>query len=259
MADADLRELQRRAAAGEPGARGALLLARRRVGELTDDALGLAAHVGDLDARQLLGWPGDPQLQDPLASWSQKKGWEVDDRAGWARSIAGWGREAAVRAGIALARLELRIGGRGGLVRSATADRVTIRVENGWGQHVGVEVPAGRDGREERWRYAELTLAERLAASPLVSDVSAALVDTVEQWALCPCPAHAERAARGQGREAGPLERLLASARPGPVLGRMAGDVHKHYPVPAVVRDEVAPWALGERDPVRERLRPAPG
>lgn len=65
--DADLRQLERRAALGDDDASAALLRRVARAGFLREDLLRLLAHVGDPGARRILGnsapvlWPlGDP-------------------------------------------------------------------------------------------------------------------------------------------------------------------------------------------------------
>jgi len=57
MADARLRELARAARAGEPAARAAHLSELLRTGQTTEARVALAADVGDLVAREVLGQP----------------------------------------------------------------------------------------------------------------------------------------------------------------------------------------------------------
>lgn len=88
--DEDLRELERAAARGEPGARRALLVARRRGGLLDEERLAHAAALGDEDARALLG-PDAPDERG-LVEWL------------YAVEAAPWGQVAGLVAAVAAAR-----------------------------------------------------------------------------------------------------------------------------------------------------------
>lgn len=86
MADTDLRTLERRAALGDPQAQARHLLQRMRVGELPLRRISLLAYLGEPGARAALG----DEAPRPSA--------ELET---WARALAGWGREVAVRATVA--------------------------------------------------------------------------------------------------------------------------------------------------------------
>lgn len=71
-----------------------------------------------------------------------------------------------------------------------------------------------------------------------------------ERWILCPCSEHWTQAARFGGLVFA-LMNLTASD------GHHAFVLHSAWRderVRAAIRNDVAPWALGERDPVRERV-----
>lgn len=80
MADARLRELERRAETGDVDAHRRLLLERERAGQVTREQLALAAHAGLEPARRALDAP--PPSRDLLA---------------WARGFYAFGQEACVR------------------------------------------------------------------------------------------------------------------------------------------------------------------
>ena len=86
VTDSRVQELRRRVAQGEPGARVQLLVERLRIGDLNRENLEIAAHCLDDDARTALGW---------------------DQTDFSITALAALGREVAVRAGIAAARLLL--------------------------------------------------------------------------------------------------------------------------------------------------------
>lgn len=85
MSDERVRELERRAEQGEPGARAALVAERMRIGEISRERVQLAAYVDDPDAREV----APPRFGPP------------SDLDVWARGFARWGREAVLRAGVA--------------------------------------------------------------------------------------------------------------------------------------------------------------
>ncbi|MCO5170393.1 MAG: hypothetical protein M9894_28995 [Planctomycetes bacterium] len=91
MTDERLRHL-RRAAADDPAARAALLCARLRAGDLPEDRLRLAAHLGDPAALEVLGAaPPTPSLGrwvHGLAPWSQEDGWPAWAAEAYARAAA---------------------------------------------------------------------------------------------------------------------------------------------------------------------------
>ncbi|MCO5167628.1 MAG: hypothetical protein M9894_14870 [Planctomycetes bacterium] len=114
-----------------------------------------------------------------------------------------------------------------------------------------------------------------LAREPAGEGTSAALA-LLERWALCPCADHAESArvsvwtgprdpdddgdtrlvcvlmlAEDAGRR--PSARYVTLEWARNRQGATDDDVR------AAIRNEVAPWALGERDPVRERVDAAGG
>lgn len=85
MGDARRRRLEREAARGDAAARAALLGERVRAGDLPAERLRLAAHLGDPDARRVVGAttaPGD-----------------------WFAALGGFGPEAALRAVLVAVRL----------------------------------------------------------------------------------------------------------------------------------------------------------
>lgn len=93
--DEDLRDLERAAARGEPDARRALLVARRRAGRLDDERLAYAAALGDPDARSLLGESAPERLG--LVAWLEAVRHEP------------WGASAGLAAAVAVARAVLPV------------------------------------------------------------------------------------------------------------------------------------------------------
>lgn len=91
--DEDLRELERAAARGEPGARRALLVARLRAGRLDDERVAYAAALGDDDARALLGESAPERLG--LLAWLEAVRHEP------------WGPSVGLAAAVAAARASL--------------------------------------------------------------------------------------------------------------------------------------------------------
>lgn len=95
MTDERLRHL-RRAAADDPAARAALLTARLRAGDLPEDRLRLAAHLGDPAALEVLG--AAPPASSSIGRWVHGLApWSADD--GW----PAWAAEAYARAAAAAA------------------------------------------------------------------------------------------------------------------------------------------------------------
>lgn len=196
MSDERLQDLRRRAAQREPGARAALLATRLRTGDLTQERLELAAYVGDEDALTMEHL--DPR-RFPLESW--------------ARGIGRWGREAVLRAMVAVL----------------------------------------------------VAFDAKALAQPLI-----------DRWLVCPCDRHEWPVLRAwdldptwdvvdvmRTPDAG-LARVLQRVgswdlmpwRAGEILGR-AYHADDETLLRDAIRHEVAPWALGERDPVRERVEAA--
>lgn len=157
--DEDLRELERAAARGEPGARRALLVARRRGGLLDEERLAHAAALGDEDARALLGDAAPPEAPDVMT---------------WLEALRGapWARDAALQAAVAGARVALQVferehpedRGPRGCVEAAEAllacpcpeHAAVARRRGEWQERANVE-----RARRTRGRWPVATVAER--------------------------------------------------------------------------------------------------
>ena len=88
MSDARIRELERLAAQGDPGAAASLLAERLRSGDLPLDDLRLAAYLGHPPAVAALGEEAPSQ---------------PDHVEGWVQGLAPWGERAVVQAALAAA------------------------------------------------------------------------------------------------------------------------------------------------------------
>jgi hypothetical protein len=103
MSDEQLREIERKVEEGDESARVKLLRERLRAGQLERDRLELAAYAGDRDARLVLGSSmqhlacacggKDTTHGHPEIEWAPF--------ADWAEGFGRWGREVAIRVGIA--------------------------------------------------------------------------------------------------------------------------------------------------------------
>lgn len=109
--DDRLRALRREALRGDPGAEVRLLRAREQAGELRDDAVAIAAHLGHRPARELLGWLAAPAVYGGgLHERLDDAEWTVENGARrempyfeWARTLCTrWAPEYAMRAAVAL-------------------------------------------------------------------------------------------------------------------------------------------------------------
>jgi hypothetical protein len=108
--DTSLRVRERAASAGDVHAQAALLRARVRAGEVTSEAVALAAYCWDEAARLVLKphatihnpWcPCDlGKPFGPHTDCCENKAWNVER---WLRGLERWGREALVRAALAAA------------------------------------------------------------------------------------------------------------------------------------------------------------
>lgn len=97
MSDDVLREVERAAALGDRPAQARLLVERVRRGRLDHERLRLAAWLGDATARLALGDDSDEAPRRPKGR-----------RDGWTLTLAGWGKEALVRAAYVVASESMR-------------------------------------------------------------------------------------------------------------------------------------------------------
>jgi hypothetical protein len=156
VVDERLRHLEREAAGGDLDTRARWLLDRVRAGRLPGDRLQLAAWLGDAAARLAVG-------EEPLARAARTK------RDPWTQTLAGWGKEALVRAGLVVAKDELRHWRRHhkadaalpGLLDAVEAwaacpcDLCAVRVD----EAAGDRLPAPRDNRSSRALAQVLSVA----------------------------------------------------------------------------------------------------
>lgn len=223
--DAHLRSLERAAALGDPDARAQYLCERRRTGKLTTDRLRLAAYAGDPAARAALG-PHAPREALDLGTWGQ--------------GIAACGREAAVRALLALADLA-----------SLELER-TPSSTSPWESLRGI----AEEGRAAlaRWvrephdgtRRVVIRLGEDLADAR--QGLQAPHLPRERLVAAARAAVH--YAGHVVGSNA--IEQLVDIAANGmTAAGRslIEADVPEAR-VRETVRDAITPWALGERDPL---------
>lgn len=216
------RRRAERDAAGDGGDEAAArdLIERLRSGELTRERVALAAYLGD--RASCLALDAGPRA-------------EVVTPGAWARGLAAFGREAEVRAAIAVAWVVLPewegdevsewVAGRRALVRAA------IEAAEAW-----VLEPTP----EAEHRAEQASSSARLA---------------------CMFEPHSERA-----KTAGLIGAMAAHATSSVVVEHDAATTHyasacvdltaglvgRRHAEAAVAR-EVVPWALGRRDPVRQR------
>jgi hypothetical protein len=244
VADALLRDLQREAQR-DPSARVAYLRARLRADERCGECSGRGRWLGPerqtvgyvecvacagtgllwLPRIELAAYVGDQAARDTIEP--MRGAWVRNKLPEWARGLARWGRMVCVRAAVAGARVALPESERGLVHRDGS--------------------PICGD---------EYYLRPRRA------------IEAAEAWTVCPCEKHAREAWAAQfDRTALPPwastpAYMAASDSGNPDWGsgaagaledaaRLAGEDR----VRAAVLSEVAPFALGERDVVAERVR----
>ena len=283
MTDQDLRQLEREASTGDEVAAGKLLVARVRAGQVQQEHVELAAHLGHPPAWCALGW----ELLDPNARIVAVDHDLPFKRAGftgdylvpqklepWAAGLVRWGREVCLRAGVAAARHKLAIWSpefqpfqvfqpRG--VRISNLEEVLSSVEKSVLEtdvFEGAENPAPEGFRRRAmvgcmraeqlatfwretvgWRADEPVFLWHLARC-------ASLPSITPQWISVTIEACAYRLA--VDRSVGPLEGDRASFE-----ARLARHVQAEAHVREVVRHELVAWALEGQDPVRDRVRAA--
>jgi hypothetical protein len=219
MADEQLRELARLAEAGDPNAGGRLIHGRVRAGALDWERVRLAAYLGDTSARVALS-DDAPAL--------------VTDLGSWLGGLVAWGREADLRAAIAAARLVVSE-----WEDYCSDDRPRQALEAGEAWALDPSQPntaavvdavvAGRDALTDRDDVFEDEEDDTIqeAGRALVRAAEAAMLDTPNASA----------------REVGlTVVRAGLQSEIGPAEVRTA------------VRTELVPWALGNHDPLRERV-----
>lgn len=236
MADAALRELERRwRESGADEDRARWLAGRARAGELPPTRLALAAHAGDAAARLALGAEAPPVVHDLTA---------------WAQALAPWGVEAQARAALAAARAGLPLLLRGSnpnpelprLLRAAEA------FVHGPERSASARLtPPGGDPR--RVASASIARAVERADTFAVDEAGQAIVAAarVALWVADP-PGGLPGARADDPRESPVAEAILLSVR---ALGRATG----REVVRAALCAALAPWALGEGDPLARLAR----
>ncbi len=264
MADRDRREIQRRGAGGDLELEARLLRAQVRSGAVTPARLALAASVGDLAARSLapdapdLGLTGLPsgarQIPEAEAlSWSSPAG---DPFVDLVRSI---GREACVRVALAAVRATWPCWEAEFHPSIAGPERGELR----WGEWVlratreWLFHPNARSVGMVRALWDDHP--ERVPRSTSERDALAARARMVTRGAL-------DLTAASYVVISTPLALLLQNADidlwphgPAALPGlrgalRCATACAGRTPLQTALRQEVAPWALALRDPIRERL-----
>jgi hypothetical protein len=229
MADAALRELERRwRESGADEDRARWLAGRARAGELTATRLALAAHAGDVAARLALGPDGPPVVHDLTA---------------WAHALAPWGSEALARAALAAARAALPP-----LMRGSNPNPELprlLRAAEGFVHAPGRSSASARlappgDAPHVAAGKALARAVER--AETFAVDDSGLAIVSAARCALWVRPG--DDAPVKDPREVAVIEALLLSSR---AVGR---DV-----VRAALTAGLAPWALGEADPLARLVR----
>lgn len=212
-----LRELERQAAHGEPGARARLLRERVRSGALARGSLRLASHLGDLDARAAVD--GEAPFAPTLDAW--------------VLGLEPFGKEAALRVGVAAGYLALPVW-EVALPEDPRLEHLLASVDR-WildpGERAQEDVIrcAGALRVEADWFEDALGWIEDSPPEDLLREGGLALAEAV-------------------GLGAG-----FACIR----VRNALDDFSEATSVPALqsaVRREVLPWALGEGDLVLERV-----
>jgi hypothetical protein len=275
MTDVRVRDLERLAALREPGASAALLNTRLRRGALDELAVEIAALAGDVDARELLGLGEAGELLEGAGAFL-------------ARACTSWRERAAcLRMGIAAARLlvyaPLEPGRQWrewrassvlrplpwmGIRRDAYVDNdgdVLLQMqawlgEGPWGCQVALFPWEERDPAEHWIRLEDYFLSR---APISIGRHPELVLDAVETAVACPCLEHDSRAhAAGYGigddEPFGSLGELVLGRLDNnlPIVLRVVADQVGREAVARAVHREVAAWALGEGDAVRDRVRP---
>ena len=232
MADARLRQAEREAKQ-DPQARAAFLRERLRAGLIQPELIELAAYVGDEAAREVLGpvwlaWDfpggGSSTLTDP---WSEIEA----PLETWSRFLPRW-EGAPLRTAVAAARVALK---------SKPCGRCR---------------PTRQSGRTIYEAYMEPCpkCGDRIARDP----APLRAIEAAEEWMVCPCEEH-RRTWLGRFRAAMRGGLTLVPCPGDPIettadLMESAARLTSEQAVRAAILAEVAPWALGERDVVRERV-----
>lgn len=234
MADAALRELERRyRESGEEADRARWLAGRVRAGEVSTDRLALAAHAGDAAARLALG-PDAPPV--------------VHDLTEWARALAPWGAEARARAALAAARAALPL-----LLRGSNPNPELprlLRAAEGFvhGPERSASARLAPPGVEPRAAAVQaIARAIERADTFAVDEAGQAIVAAAQAALWIPHGDHAPPPLR-ESLDAAVAEALLLAAR---ALGRDSGP----RAVRAALTAALAPWALGEDDPLARLAR----
>lgn len=225
MSDERLRQLEREAASGDVEARTRLLLERLRAGELTEERLKFAAHLGDEAAQQATG------RQETLVSSHLAH----PKRRRWFEGLARFGDGVPERVAWAVVRAAIR--------EEASKDCVAAAItaaEHYFAcpcpDHLSMAVAKAEE--LHRYKLGELP-SKPVEALRLFL---AAVTKAPSAW-IPP------RAAKKTGLSAADIR--------WPVILQTAFDAAA-YTVPVsqeeslieVIRKDLLPWALGERDPV---------
>lgn len=223
MTDRQLRQLEREAASGDVEAKAKLLLGRVRIGDLTEERLRLAAHLGD------------------EASWDALAGnvSGAEDLEEWVWALHEFGAIPLVR----------------GLLAAARQARPPWYLK---------ENP--RIAAVESWavcpceNHADQAYTQARSSAPSFRARGFGMSGGVTRFlALAP-------AAMEEGETGREYRRHLATSLLGSVLRAASGvptDENWHRQlkgrttpecIRGAIRDELVPWVLGERDPVKERV-----
>lgn len=222
MADARLMAARRRAEADpqDREARARYLTERVRSGDLSREALFTAAYMGDR-ASQLALQEGPPNYGHPNGLGP---GGCLPQGCCWRCAAEG--------------------------SREFTRPYWTIGVAKRWGREVCVRVLVSA-----AWPCKPMKVGEE------------ACLAAAEAWLVCPCEGHRVQAAAllAEPRDAFRAPAYVAAG--GPELAKALGvgladcvrltRIPRAFPsevVTAAITAELVPWALGERDPVRERV-----
>jgi hypothetical protein len=249
MSDARLRDLERRATQGDLDARRDLLQLRLRSGRLDRERLQLTAYLGDVTAREVCGdrrWavpPGAARWGTPIAA-------PLD----WVEGLRAWGKEAAVRAAVAAARVMLEPWERATPCKACGWRNATPEQRKACPKHRENSKPRrGLEAAEAWLRDPNPTTQE--AAGELMGDrewVNRTLA-AVNTWLID------SRLKRGQVSPADAIAEAAsaAAANARRVVESVSAELGEETVCQAIQRDLV-PWALAHRDPVEARPAATP-
>ena len=221
MTDQALRELERGwRQSGSPEDEALLLRERLRVGELSARRAELASYLGYPAAREAAA------VEAP------------EDFAAWLGGLEAWEGDPRTRAALAIARAVLPLFDAAGLTPEfALRPRRALEALERW---IDCPCSACLQQLSEASGRARFTLAYHDS-----TDVSRAASQVAVYAGLC----------TGTARNT----RLDTTAHYLPVVAKLALEVRPEGTLRSAVQADLAPWALGYRDPVRERLEARSG